>query len=73
MKDIIWELYKKKEKKWGKFKVDIFKKENDNETKKHRILNTRFNETFMGAKAAAAEEKNKIKINKEDDDNEKVG
>lgn len=72
MKDIIWELYKKKEKNWGKFKVDIFKKENDNETKKHRILNTRFNETFMWAKAAA-EEKNKIKINKEDDDNEKVG
>lgn len=73
MKDIIWELSKKKEKNWGKFKVDIFKKENDNETKKHRILNTRFNETFMGAKAAAEEKQNKIKINKEDDDNEKVG
>lgn len=58
MKDIIWELSKKKEKNWGKFKVDIFKKENDNETKKHRILNTRFNETFMGAKAAEEKKQN---------------
>lgn len=47
-----------KKKNWGKFKVDIFKKENDNETKKHRILNTRFNETFMGAKAADEKKQN---------------